>query len=84
MFSASERWNRIGSCCTIAICDARLADGSTLGDVVAVDQDTPTVHVMQPLDQLHERGLAGARQADQADLLARADGDVLRPSYSGW
>ena len=20
MFSASERWNRIGSCCTIAIC----------------------------------------------------------------
>ena len=46
------------------------------GDVVAVDRDAPAIHVVQPLDQLDERGLARAGEADQPDLLARADGDA--------
>jgi ATP-binding cassette subfamily B protein len=48
---------------------ARLRD---CGDVLSVDQDASAIHVVQALDQLHERGLAGAGEADQPDLLARA------------
>ena len=41
-----------------------------MGDLLAVDQDTAVGHVVEPLDQLDERGLAGAGAADQAYLLA--------------
>ena len=40
MFSASDRWNRIGSCCTMAIC-ARSDACVTAGDILPVDQDAP-------------------------------------------
>ena len=44
-----------------------------VGDVLAVDQDAARLDVVEAQQQVDERGLAGARAADQADLLARAD-----------
>ena len=56
----------------MAICDLqRRLRGA--GDVLPVDQDAAPVHVVEPLDQLDERRLAGAGMADQADALARPD-----------
>ena len=74
MFSASERWNRIGSCGTMAIwerSDACVA----CADILAVDQDTAAGRVVEALDQLDEGGLARSRRPDQTDALSGPDGD---------
>src|ERR1700730_16468083 len=42
-------------------------------DILAVDQDSPTGNIVEPLHTLDEGGLAGAGAADQADALAGAD-----------
>jgi hypothetical protein len=42
MFSASERWNSTGSCCTIAIC-WRSEAWVAFADILPVDQDAPPV-----------------------------------------
>ena len=44
-----------------------------VGDVLAVDQDAARLQVVEAQQQVDERRLAGARAADQADLLARRD-----------
>src|SRR5690606_13159897 len=44
-----------------------------LGDVLPVDRDPPRLNVVEAEQQVHERRLAGARAADEADLLAGAD-----------
>ena len=44
-----------------------------VGDVLAVDQDAAGLQVVEAQQQVDERRLAGARAADQADLLARRD-----------
>ena len=61
------------SCVTRPICAAEriLRDH---GDVLAVDQDAPALEVVEAQEQVDERRLAGARAADQADLLAGRDG----------
>ena len=51
---------------------AEAADAQ-VADVVAVDRDRPLVHVPEPGQQVHERGLAAAVGADQGDGLAVAD-----------
>ncbi len=43
-------------------------------DVLAVDQDAAALEVVEAQQQVDERRLARARAADQADLLARPDG----------
>ncbi len=42
-------------------------------DVDAVDADRPLGHVVEAADQVHQRALARAAVADQADHLARRD-----------
>ena len=42
------------------------------GDVLAVDRGSGRLGVVEAQQQVHERGLAGARAADEADALARA------------
>src|SRR5690606_35240709 len=44
-----------------------------LGDVLAVDENTPAFHVVQAQQQVDQGRLAGPGGAYQADLLARAD-----------
>jgi hypothetical protein len=44
-------------------------------DVDAVDQDRPLADVVEAADQVHQRALAGAAVADQADHLAGLDDD---------
>ena len=44
-----------------------------LGDVLPVDQDAALLQRVEAQEQIDERRLAGARRADQPDLLARAD-----------
>jgi hypothetical protein len=51
------------------------------GDVLAVDQDAALLQVVEAQQQVDQRALAGARAADQADLLARADGQE-KPSIT--
>ncbi len=46
------------------------------GDVLAVDQDAATLGVVEMQQQVHQRGLAGARRPDQPDPLARRDAQV--------
>ena len=50
-----------------------------LGDVLAIDQDTARLHIIEPLEQLDEGGLARPRGADKGDLFPRRDdqGEVL-------
>ena len=43
------------------------------GDILPVDQDAPLLEAVEAQEQVDERRLAGARRADQPDLLARAD-----------
>ena len=45
-----------------------------LRDVLAVDEDAPALEVVEAQEQVDERRLAGAGAADEADLLARPDG----------
>ena len=45
-------------------------------DVVAVDDDASLVDRLEQVDAAKERGLAGARRADQADDLVLVDGEV--------
>ena len=52
------------------------APQATLGDVahiLAIDQDAALLHVVEPLQQLHERRLARSRGPDQGYPLARCD-----------
>ena len=42
-------------------------------DVLAVDQDAARLQVVEAQQQVDQRRLAGARAADEADLLARRD-----------
>ena len=51
------------------ICARRLSCVD-LGDVLAVDQDAAALEVVEAQQQVDQRRLAGARAADQADLLA--------------
>ena len=44
-----------------------------VGDVLPVDQDAAALDVVEAQQQVHDRALAGARAADQADLLAGPD-----------
>src|SRR5690349_5401978 len=44
-------------------------------DILTIDQDTPAIHVVEPLDQLDESGLPRARMADETDALTRTDRD---------
>src|SRR6266545_2594152 len=72
MFSASERWNRIGSCCTIAICARRLA-------CVTPAMSWPSIRMRPPFTSCSRwMSLTNVvlREPDQPDLLARADGDA--------
>jgi hypothetical protein len=46
-----------------------------LRDILTVDQDAAAGGVVQPLHQLDECRLAGARAADETDALAGLDGD---------
>ncbi len=59
----------------MAICD-RNDLLCSVRDILTVDQHATLGHVVQPLDQFHERGLARARMPDQADALARGDAHV--------
>ena len=43
--------------------------GREAADVVAVDRDSPLLHVVEAAEQAHERRLARARAADDADHL---------------
>jgi hypothetical protein len=57
MFSDSERWKRD----RLLLHDRDLPAQGRLrrrGDVRPVDQDLSIGHVVEPLDELHERGLA--------------------------
>src|SRR5690606_14016139 len=47
-----------------------------LADVLAVDLDPAALRVAEPQQQVDEARLAGAGAADDADLLAGADGEV--------
>ena len=47
-----------------------------VADVGAVDQDLPAGRVVEPGDELDQRGLARAGLADQGDGLARLDGEA--------
>jgi hypothetical protein len=73
MLSRTERCSSEVSCVTMPICARRLSC-VTCGDVLAVDQDAAALDVVEAQQQVHHRALARARAADQADLLARADG----------
>ena len=50
--------------------------GGQLADVDAVEQHAAGVDVVEPADQVHERRLAAAAAADDADLLAGLDREV--------
>src|SRR5215475_15628142 len=41
-----------------------------LGNILAVDQDTAAVHVIEMLQQSKQGGFSGARRSDQSDTLA--------------
>ncbi len=41
------------------------------GDVLSIDQDLPRLRLVDPLQEVDERGLAGARRPDDGDRLAR-------------
>ena len=47
-----------------------------LARVAALDQDDARIGHQQSVDELEERGLAGAAAADERDDLARFDGEV--------
>lgn len=53
------------------------------GDVHAVDRDLAALHVVEALEQVHQRGLAGAGGPDDGDLLTRL-GSIDRLLISGW
>ena len=74
MFSASERWNRTGSCGTNAIGLAQTGQGRP-SNVLTVDQDAPGLDLVQALQQLDEGRLAAAGVPDQCHPLAGGDGD---------
>ena len=85
---AIERCSSDVSCVTMPICARRLSC-VTLGDVLSVDQDAPALEVVEAQQQVDQRRLAGARTADEADLLAGPDGqrqvldDARCPCRSG-
>ena len=54
--------------------------GLTQGDGLAGEQDLAGVRLIDAGQDLHQRRLAGAVLADQADHLVRADLDATRPS----
>jgi hypothetical protein len=72
MLSRTERCSSEVSCVTMPTCAAQalLRDA---GDVLAVDEDAAGLDVVQAQQQVDDRALAGARAADEADLLARPD-----------
>ena len=47
-----------------------------LADIVAVVQDRAGIHVVEPAEQVDERGFAGAAGADQGNQLAGVDGEI--------
>ena len=59
------------SCVTMPIAARRLSC-VTLRDVLAVDHDASALGVVEAQQQVHQRRLADARAAHQADALARA------------
>jgi len=44
-----------------------------LTDVDAVDEDAAAIHVIEPQEQVDDRGLAGSGRADDPDALAWLD-----------
>ena len=82
MFSRMVPWNSQVSWRTIPNLPPELVAGEVAG-VDAVDQDPPGVDVVEAHQQVHERGLAGARGADDGDLLP-ASTWRSRSSISGW
>ena len=72
MFSASERWKSSGSCGTSASCE-RKDTCAAASNLLPVDQDAALIQVVEPLQQLDEGRLAGARVAHQAHAFARLD-----------
>ena len=46
------------------------------GDILAVDQDTAVLHVVEPLQQREQRRLAAAGMADETDALARHEAEI--------
>ena len=50
--------------------------GIDLADIDAVDQDLAALDAIEPLDELRQSRLAGARSADDADDLAGRDVEI--------
>ena len=74
MFSRIERWNSETSCGTTAIA----ARSEFLGKArqgLAVHADLAALDVLQAQQKADQRGLACTRSADQANLLARPNGE---------
>ena len=46
------------------------------GDILAAEQDLPRGGIDQPAEQAHQRGLAAAEFADQADAFSGPDGQI--------
>ena len=65
--------NSTVSCVTMPIC-SRSDASDDIANVAAVDQDGAARHVVEPRQQVHERGLAGAAAADDRDHLPGAHG----------
>ena len=68
----SMSWNRCGSWLTTPMA-SRSESLREVAHVVAVDAHRAVGHVVEPRDELAERGLAGARRADERDELAGLD-----------
>ena len=45
-------------------------------EIIAVEQNRAGIHVVEPAEQVDERGLAGAARTDECDHLAGFDGEI--------
>ena len=57
------------------VADAPVRDLGMVEDAHAVEQDVSAVGVVERREDAHRRGLAGAVRTDEADDLARAEGE---------
>ena len=62
--------------CTMPIPSAIASPGRAETRRLAVDQDLALVRLEEPVEDVHQRGLAGAVLAEQAVDLTRLDGQV--------
>ena len=77
MFSATVKTGTSMKCWwTMPIPRAMASDGEAMLDGLAVEQDLALVRGEQPVQDVHERALAGAVLAEQGVDLARLDGQV--------